>query len=252
MPTSRATAPRSREAVTAALFLAPFLIVYSFFLVYPFFKGIWISLHDWNVLAVAMNPNAKHFVGFENYRHMFWGRHIEWAAIRHPLLQGLCAVAALGAAYLHFARRIQRSSFFAALISAALFFFIFGWGPAENGRWFDRRFWPIVGNTILFVALVAPAITIISMALAAVLNRETKAMAVFRTIFFLSQVLSVTVVTLIWQIMFSPQQGLIAGFLAHRSGLCDGGDRDHHCLVVDRYCHDPVSCWASGNFQGDF
>ena len=31
-----------------------------------------------------------------------------------------------------------------------------------------------------------------------------------RTLFFLSQVLSVTVVTLIWQIMFSPRQGLIA------------------------------------------
>jgi multiple sugar transport system permease protein len=35
-------------------------------------------------------------------------------------------------------------------------------------------------------------------------------MAVFRTLFFLSQVLSVTVVTLIWQIMFSPTQGMIA------------------------------------------
>jgi multiple sugar transport system permease protein len=31
-------------------------------------------------------------------------------------------------------------------------------------------------------------------------------MAVLRTIFFLSQVLSVTVVTLIWQIMFSPRR----------------------------------------------
>ena len=35
-------------------------------------------------------------------------------------------------------------------------------------------------------------------------------MAVLRTLFFVSQVLSVTVVTLIWQIMFSPRQGLIA------------------------------------------
>ena len=35
-------------------------------------------------------------------------------------------------------------------------------------------------------------------------------MSIFRTLFFLSQILSVTVVTLIWQIMFSPRQGLIA------------------------------------------
>lgn len=210
MALARTTAPRSREAVAAGLFLAPFLLFYSFFLVYPFFKGIWISLHDWNVLAVAMNPNAKHFIGLENYRHIFWGRHIEWAALRHPLLQGLCIAAVIAAAWLYSVKRIARSSFLAVLIGAILFLFIFGWGPAENGRWFDRRFWPIVGNTILFVLLVAPTVTIVSMALAAVLNRETKAMAVLRTVFFLSQVLSVTVVTLIWQIMFSPNQGLIA------------------------------------------
>lgn len=52
--------------------------------------------------------------------------------------------------------------------------------------------------------------TITALVLAAALNRETRAMAVLRTLFFLSQILSVTVVTLIWQIMFSPRQGLIA------------------------------------------
>ena len=48
------------------------------------------------------------------------------------------------------------------------------------------------------------------MLLAAALNGETRAKGVLRTLFFLSQVLSVTVVTLIWQIMFSPRQGLLA------------------------------------------
>jgi multiple sugar transport system permease protein len=67
-----------------------------------------------------------------------------------------------------------------------------------------------VGNTILFVALAVPGITITALLIAAAISRETRAMAVLRTLFFLSQVLSVTVVTLIWQIMFSPRQGLIA------------------------------------------
>ena len=55
-----------------------------------------------------------------------------------------------------------------------------------------------------------PGVTITALLLAAGLNRETRAMGILRTLFFLSQVLSVTVVTLIWQIMFSPRQGLIA------------------------------------------
>ena len=55
-----------------------------------------------------------------------------------------------------------------------------------------------------------PTVTITALILAATLNRQTRSMAAMRTLFFLSQVLSVTVVTLIWQIMFSPRQGLIA------------------------------------------
>jgi multiple sugar transport system permease protein len=61
-------------------------------------------------------------------------------------------------------------------------------------------------------------ITFISLALAAALNRETRAMSIFRTVFFLSQVLSVTVVTLIWQIMFSPTQGMLANITESLGG----------------------------------
>lgn len=194
----------------AWVFMAPFLAVYTAFLVYPFFKGLWISLHHWNLLAVAMNPDAAKWVGFRNYTHLMWGRDIVWGPLSHPAVQLIALGVALGAGLLHRAGRTNRS-FTITLIVAALFvFFLLGFTPGEGGRWYDRRFWPTVGNTILFVALAAPGTTIAALLLAAALNRETKMMAVFRTIFFLSQVLSVTVVTLIWQIMFSPTQGLIA------------------------------------------
>jgi len=52
--------------------------------------------------------------------------------------------------------------------------------------------------------------TVSALVLEAALNREMRAMETLQTLSFLSQVLSVTVVTLIWQIMFSPRQGLIA------------------------------------------
>ena len=142
---------RGRATLEAYAFLAPFLAVYVLFLLYPFLKGVWIGLHDWNLLAVAFNPDAREWVGLGNIVKMLTG---------------------------------------------------------------DRRFWGIVGNTILFVLLAVPAITVIAMALAIMMNRPTRLMAVFRTLFFLSQVLSVTVVTLIWQMMYSPRQGLIANLLA--------------------------------------
>ena len=44
----------------------------------------------------------------------------------------------------------------------------------------------------------------IGLALALALNRQTRWAAVLRTIFFASTVLSVTVVTLVWRLVFLP------------------------------------------------
>ncbi len=198
------------EAQAAAILLLPFLAVYALFLIYPFFRGVWISLHDWNLLEVAFNPNAKQFVGTENYVRVMWGKNIEWGVLASPVLQviGLAGIAL--AVFLGKTGRATRATAIALGIASVLLFLLPGFHAGEEGRWYDRRFWPTVGNTLLFVGLAVPGVTITALILAAALNRETRAMAVLRTLFFLSQVLSVTVVTLIWQIMFSPRQGLIA------------------------------------------
>lgn len=210
MQDPKISASRLSQTQAAWILLAPFLITYGLFLVYPFFRGFWISLHDWNLLAVAFNPDAKEFVGFRNYERVMWGRNIEWGLLAAPFWQVL-GLAGLALSVL--LRRMDRMSRFNAIalgVASLLMVVLPGFHPGEGGRWFDRRFWPTVGNTMLFVGLAVPGVTISALLLAAALNRETKAMGALRTLFFLSQVLSVTVVTLIWQIMFSPRQGLIA------------------------------------------
>ncbi len=206
------------EKQAAAVLLLPFFAVYALFLVYPFFRGIWISLHDWNLLEVAFNPAAKKFVGLENYVRVMWGSGIVWGPLAQPLIQSIgVAVAAIGVV-LNRRGTLDRATTLALLILGAILFLLPGFHPGEDGRWYDRRFWPTVGNTIVFVALAVPGVTITALVLAAMMNRETRAMTVFRTLFFLSQVLSVTVVTLIWQIMFSPRQGLIANITTSMGG----------------------------------
>jgi len=207
----RGNGKRSMGQTQAALvLLVPFLATYVLFLVYPFFRGVWISLHDWNLLAVAFNPDAKVFVGLRNYERVMWGRNIEWGVFAAPFWQVLGLLGIALAVVLHWAGRMSRFTAVALAAASVLLFLISGFHPGEGGRWYDRRFWPTVGNTIFFVGLTVPGVTISALVLAAALNRETRAMGVLRTLFFLSQVLSVTVVTLIWQIMFSPRQGLIA------------------------------------------
>ncbi|MCC5962254.1 MAG: sugar ABC transporter permease [Rhodobacteraceae bacterium] len=194
----------------AAILLLPFLTVYAVFLVYPFFKGVWISLHDWNLMAVAFNPDAKSYVGLSNYERVMWGSNITWGAWASPGYQFFGLLGLGTSVLLYRTGRAGKVTALAIGIASLLLFVLPGFHPGEGGRWYDRRFWPTVGNTILFVGLAVPGVTITAMLLAAALDGETRAKAVLRTLFFLSQVLSVTVVTLIWQIMFSPRQGLIA------------------------------------------
>ena len=74
----------------------------------------------------------------------------------------------------------------------------------------DPVFRQTVWNTVYFVLLTVPAMTVIGLALALVLNRQTRWAAILRAIFFASTVLSVTVVTLIWRLVLIPEGGLAA------------------------------------------
>lgn len=57
---------KTREALAAYLFLAPFLILFSIFFVRATISSINISFHDWRLLR----PNIP-FVGLENYINLF-------------------------------------------------------------------------------------------------------------------------------------------------------------------------------------
>jgi len=210
MPRHQVSGFALTQRQAAVLLLLPFLAVYSVFLIYPFFRGIWISLHDWNLMAVAFNPDAKTYVGLRNYERVMWGQNITWGAWASPGFQMIGLIGLVTSVFLYRTRRAGKVTALAMGIAALLLFVLPGFHPGEGGRWYDRRFWPTVGNTILFVGLAVPGVTITAMLLAAALDGESRAKSVLRTLFFLSQVLSVTVVTLIWQIMFSPRQGLIA------------------------------------------
>jgi multiple sugar transport system permease protein len=58
---------RRRDTVDAYLFLAPFLIVYVMFVVFPVFQAVYMSLFDWDLLAM----DFRSFIGLGNYQEMF-------------------------------------------------------------------------------------------------------------------------------------------------------------------------------------
>jgi multiple sugar transport system permease protein len=58
---------RKKVSLTPYLFILPHLIFFAAFIGYPFFNGIWISLHQFDYLRPATNR----FIGLQNYINLF-------------------------------------------------------------------------------------------------------------------------------------------------------------------------------------
>lgn len=74
----------------------------------------------------------------------------------------------------------------------------------------DPVFGQALGNTFKYAVLVVPVLTAITLALALALNKPGRTASVFRGLFFSSSVLSVTIITLIWRFVLTPDAGLLA------------------------------------------
>ena len=80
----------------------------------------------------------------------------------------------------------------------------------------DALFWRAFGNTVLFTALATPALIALGMALALVLNRKLPGGGVFRTLFYLPNMLSVSVISLIFvAVLTADSSGLINNVLGN-------------------------------------
>jgi ABC-type sugar transport system permease subunit len=80
----------------------------------------------------------------------------------------------------------------------------------------DALFWRALGNTVLFTALATPALIALGMALALVLNRKLPGAGVFRTLFYLPNMLSVSVISLIFvAVLTADSSGLLNNVLGN-------------------------------------
>ena len=78
----------------------------------------------------------------------------------------------------------------------------------------DTQFHQAFEQTVLFVALTIPII-FVGLCFALMLNRPIKGIGIFRTIFYLPNIMAVTVIGMIWARVFaSSDRGLLNAFLA--------------------------------------
>lgn len=74
----------------------------------------------------------------------------------------------------------------------------------------DFNFWHSLYNTLLFVVVSTPVITIVGFTMAMIVNSKLKGTTLIRSAFFAPYVLSMAVVTGLWIFIFQPYLGLIS------------------------------------------
>lgn len=187
-------------------FLAPFLVIYFAFLLYPILQAVWLGFHDVDLLLI----DDQTFVGLDNYLRMFWGTDMAWS-IANMLdwrLAGLLLVVPI-ALWVRSGRIGKGEGAFLIALVVLIFGVAMGFAPGAEGRWNDSQFWLAFGNTVLFVLLSTPLIVGVGLLLALALNRKGRMIGLLRTLFFAPYVLSVSVLTLIWAFLLNPQLGLV-------------------------------------------
>lgn len=78
----------------------------------------------------------------------------------------------------------------------------------------DSSFWNSLGVTIRMNLVMIPLQVVLSFALAMFANLSLKGIGAFRTIYYLPFTTSITVATLIWNLMFNYNSGIINSFLS--------------------------------------
>ncbi len=68
-------------------------------------------------------------------------------------------------------------------------------------------------NTLLFNLVVTPAQVALALGLAVLVNRKLPGIQAFRSIFFMPAVISLVVASIVWKLLYAPDNGLINGLL---------------------------------------
>lgn len=73
----------------------------------------------------------------------------------------------------------------------------------------DSLFWQSLGNTIYHVFIAVPLGLIVGICLALLLNNKIKGISIYRTLFYLPNVVSIVAMSLLWLWLFQPSFGII-------------------------------------------
>jgi multiple sugar transport system permease protein len=182
----------NNEAATGRALVAPWVIGFVAFSLFPIAASLYLSFTDYNLFK------APEWVGLQNYQELF----------------------SVNAAPLE--SREQRSSDVLERRYKEIIRVEVGDGGFVLGAKEDA-FWRSVKLTIPYAFISVPLGLIASLGVALLLNQKVKGLSFWRVLYYLPAVLPAIATALLWRWIFSPQSGLLNNALAPLYSLLNIG-----------------------------
>lgn len=187
----------------------PGVALIATFIIVPFFLAFAFSLTNQRLAS----PNPTEYVGFENYRDLLGISVFTLEPERDDAGQ----VVRDGDGEIKYPRlrKFTRNNPDYPHLQGKREWF--GWQSGETRTVVlasDVVFMKALVNTFLFVLVVAPVQAGIALGLALLINQRLRGINVFRAVYFMPVVVSIVVVSLLWQFIYSPGDGLLNNVLS--------------------------------------
>ena len=112
----------------------------------------------------------------------------------------------------------------------------------------DPAFWKAFFNNLWFAAIVVPLQTGLALWLAILVNQKVRGIKVFRAVYFAPVVVVMAVAATIWLLLYSPERGLVNGFLRGISfGALESDWLDSTTMALPAIIL--MSVWQGAGFQ---
>ncbi len=220
---------RRKEAISAYLFIAPFLLWLIFLMGGPILAAFFLSFCEWDLIG------QLHYVGFHNFNEMFGFAKL--TSVHQIITQGpvtLTSITTNAGAVLTLPSPsvFQEPATLAVLqggpsgvmiqnlatVHGFLGFLLktFGFTLLPN----DPRFWSAMYNTAYITFLSVPIGMVLSVVVALLMNQKLKGIEAYRAIYYLPSVLgSGVAMAVLWKWIFNADSGLLNYFLSMITGI---------------------------------
>ncbi len=201
------------EAVTAWLLASPAIILLLTFLIVPFFLAFYFSFTNQRLIS----PNPSEFVGLDNYKQMLTLRILRLDPIVDEA--GQPVLDEEGNYTFPREREFTRNNPDFPQYNGLQKYK--SWDIGET-RWTllagDAVFIKSLINTFYFALVIVPGQAGFGLLLALLINRHTPGIKIFRTIYFVPVVVSIVVVSILFEFIYDGNNGLLNSVLVFMTG----------------------------------